>query len=130
AWSIDALSVLGLASTVGLIVALGELLYNSPVVGRVGAALFLFCSPVRHLPNEAWGFWKETTFVNQRYLPFAVGIILLVSIFLIDQARRGRSTTAVAEPCLEVAGPDPTEPSNSNQPKTGLLPRLALCFFF
>jgi len=42
AWSVDVLSVLGLISMLALVMALGELIFNSRVVGRVGAALFFF----------------------------------------------------------------------------------------
>src|SRR4030095_6803343 len=42
AWSVDVLSVLGLISMLALVMTLGELLFNSRVVGRVGAALFFF----------------------------------------------------------------------------------------
>ena len=99
AWSVDVLSVLGLTSLLALVMALGELLFNSRVVGRLGAALFFFHGSLWHLTSflpseyshraETWGFWKQTAFVNQRHLPFAVGIFLLVLIFLIDWYRLG-----------------------------------------
>ena len=117
AWSVDVLSVLGLISMLALVMALGELLFNSRVVGRVGAALFFFHgSPafiqflrsqksfkeaVRaalHLTNflpsgypyrgESSGVWTQIVFVNQRHLPFAIGIFLLVLIFLVDRYRQ------------------------------------------
>ena len=101
AWSVDVLSVLGLTSLLALVMVLGELLFNSRVVGRIGAALFLFHGFVRHLTSflpsgyshraETWGFWKQVDFVNQRHLAFAVGIVLLVLIFLVDWYRRRSS---------------------------------------
>ena len=101
AWSVDVLSALGLASLLALVMALGELFFNSRVVGRLGAALFLFHGSLRHLTSflpsgyqhraETWGFWKQIAFVNQRHLPFAVGIFLLVLIFLVDWYRRRSS---------------------------------------
>ena len=42
AWSVGLLSVLGLTSMLALAMALGELLFNSRVVGRIGATLFSF----------------------------------------------------------------------------------------
>ena len=51
AWSVDVLSVLGLTSMLALVMALGELLFNSRVVGRLGATLFFFHGSVRHLTN-------------------------------------------------------------------------------
>src|SRR5580765_5039467 len=108
AWSVDVLSVLVLMSMLALVMALGELLFNSRVVGRLGAALFFFHGSLRHLTNflpsgyqhraETWGFWKQIAFVNQRHLPFAVGILILVVIFLVDQYRQ--RSLATAKPAL------------------------------
>ena len=50
AWSVDVLSVLGLTSMLALAMALGELLFNSRVVGRVGAALFFFPGSLAFIP--------------------------------------------------------------------------------
>jgi len=120
AWSVDVLSVLGLISMIALVMALGELLFNSRVVGRVGAALFFFHGSAAfiqflrsqksfqeavratlHLTNflpsgypyrsEDLGIWTQIVFVNQRHLPFAIGIFLLVLIFLVDQYRQRTS---------------------------------------
>jgi DNA-binding beta-propeller fold protein YncE len=101
AWSVDVVSVLGLTSMLALVMALGELLFNSRVVGRLGAALFFFHGSVRHLTNflpsgyphrdEIWTFLKQIAFVNQRHLPVAIGIFLLVLIFLVDQYRQRSS---------------------------------------
>ena len=98
AWSVDVLSVLVLTSMLALVMALGELLFNSRVVGRLGATLFFFHGSLRHLTNflasghpdrdETWGFWKQIAFVNQRHLPLVIGIFLLVLIFLVDQYRQ------------------------------------------
>ena len=97
AWSVDVLSVLGLTSLLALVMALGELLSNSRVVGRLGAALFFFHGCLRQLASflpsaylhraETWGFWKQIAFVNERHLSLAVGIFLLVLIFLVDWYR-------------------------------------------
>jgi DNA-binding beta-propeller fold protein YncE len=98
AWSVDVLSVLVLMSMLALVMALGELLFNSPVVGRLGATLFFFHGSLRHLTNflppghpnrdETWAFWKQIAFVNQRHLPLVIGILLLVLIFLVDRYRQ------------------------------------------
>jgi len=100
-WSVDVLSVLGLTSLLALVMALGELLFNSRVVGRLGAALFLFHGSLLHLTSflpsgyprrpEILEFWKQIAFVNQRHLPFAVGIFLLVLISFIDCYRQRSS---------------------------------------
>jgi DNA-binding beta-propeller fold protein YncE len=92
AWSVDVLSVLGLISMLALVILLGELLFNSRVVGRLAAALFLFHgSPVFIQFLRSQSAFQEAVratphlFVNQRHLPFAIGIFLLVLIFLVDQ---------------------------------------------
>ena len=97
AWSVDVLSVLGLASTLALAMALGELLFHSRVVGRLGATLFFFHGFLERLSNfvaaatssldQSWGFRKQIAFVNGRHVPSATGIFLLVLIFLVDQYR-------------------------------------------
>lgn len=104
AWSIDVLSVLGLTSVLALVIVLGELLFKSRVVGYIGATLFVFHGSFRNLDNflpsgyrqrdETWEFWKELAFVNQRHLPFAIGIALLVLIFFVSQYRQRTSATA------------------------------------
>src|SRR5215472_58426 len=101
AWSVDVLSVLGLTSVLGLVMALGELLFNSRVVGRLGVTFFFFQGYLRRLTNflafghlhrgGAWEFWNQIAFVNQRHLAYATGILLLVLIFLVDQYRRRSS---------------------------------------
>jgi len=106
-WSVDVLSVLGLISMIALVMALGELLFNSRVVGRLGATLFFFHGSLRHLTNflasghltrdETWGFWKQMAFVNQRPLPFVHGIFLLVLIFLVDRYQRRSAAGATVD---------------------------------
>src|SRR5215469_1904463 len=88
AWAVDILSVLGLISMLALVMALGELLFNSRVVGRLGAVLFFFhgapmlipflksqtslrsaLNAIIHLQNflptgypyrgETWGIWSQ-----------------------------------------------------------------------
>src|SRR5438034_364409 len=67
AWSVDVLSVLGLTSMLALVMALGELLFNSRVVGRIGAALFFFPGSLAFVPllkSESSG--TPVVSVNQR----------------------------------------------------------------
>jgi DNA-binding beta-propeller fold protein YncE len=94
AWSVDVLSVLGLISMLALVMTLGELLFNSRVVGRVGATLFFFPgSPAFIQFFRSQPFLRRAVaatphvLVNQRHLPFAIGILMLVLIFLVDQYR-------------------------------------------
>ena len=94
AWAVGLLSVLGLMSLLALVMTLGELLFKSRVVGRVGAALFFFSGSLPFIP-----FWKShgfidsavpvvTEFVRQRQLAGAIGILALILVFLVDQYRQ------------------------------------------
>ena len=132
-WSLDVLSVLGLISMIALVMALGELLFNSRVVGRLGATLFFFHGSLRHLttflspahPNrdETWAFWKQMAFVSQRHMPFVSGIFLLVLIFLVDRYRQRRlaaGTTFDANVALRESRPR----NDWNQLKRGFASRF------
>ena len=114
AWSVNVLSALGLGSVLVLVMTLGELLFTSRVVGRVGAALFFFTGSLAFIPflrshpsiNEALGaivhlnkflpsgysYGADTcmpiAFVTQWRLPITIGVFLLVLIFLVDQYRQ------------------------------------------
>ena len=153
AWSVDVLSVLGLISMLALAMALGELLFNSRVVGRLGAALFFFHgSPAfiqflgsqssfqeavratMHLTNflpsgypyrgEALGFWTQIVFVKQRHLPFAIGIFLLVVIFLVDRYRQIKSPADETNSDTNTALRESKTPGNSSELKAGFTSRL------
>ena len=142
AWSVDVLSVLGLTSMLVLAMALGELLFNSRVVGRVGAALFFFpgslvfipflksqgslgdaLRAIVHLNNflpsgyaDRAETWTQIVFVNQRHLPSAIGVFLLVLIFLVDHYRKPRPQTQAS------ATKEPnTEPTDQDQRKVAFL---------
>ncbi|HEY4257539.1 MAG TPA: SBBP repeat-containing protein [Candidatus Udaeobacter sp.] len=127
AWSVDLLSVLGLTSTLALVMALGELLFNSRVVGRLGATLFFFHGYLQRVTSflaagyahrhETWGFWKQIAFVDQRHVPFGTGLFLIVLIFLVDQYRR-RSATGPS-PDGNVALGEPKQATSQNRLKTG-----------
>ena len=128
AWSVDVLSVLVLTSTLALVMALGELLFNSRVVGRLGATLFFFHGSLRHLTDfltsghpdrgQTWAFWKQIAFLNQRHLPLAIGIFLLVLIFFVDRYRQ-RSSEARTTSDATIALQESTRRSNWNQFKRG-----------
>lgn len=105
AWSVDVLSVLSLTSMLALAMALGDLLFYSRVVGRLGATFFFFHGFLERLINflaagylyrdQSREFWNQIAFVNGRHVPFAAGIVLLVLIFLVDQYRAKLSAEEV-----------------------------------
>jgi DNA-binding beta-propeller fold protein YncE len=133
AWSVDVLSVLILISMLALVMALGELLFSSRAVGRLGATLFFFHGSLRHLTNflasrhpdrdQTWGFWKQIAFVNQRHLPFVIGIFLLVLIFLVDRYRQ-RSSAAGTISDAAIALRESKQRNNWNQLKRGFASRF------
>ena len=89
AWSVGLLSVLGLTSMLALVMALGELLFNSRVVGRVGAALFFFQGSMAFVPLlKSQSSGTPVISVTQRHLPGAMGVFLLVLIFLAAHYRQ------------------------------------------
>ena len=123
AWSVDVLYALALISMLVLVTTLGELLFKSRIVGRLGATLVLFYGSLRHLSDflasgtsdrdETWGFWRPLVFLNQRYLPFAIGTLLLVLIFLVDRYRQ-RRTEATRPSEANIALREPKRRTNWN----------------
>src|SRR5262245_57900958 len=118
ALSNNILSVLSLVAMLVLVMTLGELLFKSKAVGRLGAALFFFHGSLSYvlflrnqgslgkavstaaslqsfLPTgfpyrgEDWGVWSLVNFLNQRHFASAIGILLLVVIFLVSQYQTG-----------------------------------------
>jgi DNA-binding beta-propeller fold protein YncE len=114
AWSLNILSVLTLVCMLALVMALGELLFKSRAVGAIASALFFFHGTLNLIPffrrqmsfknallgiyhlrdylssgypyrGEDWGIWTQVVFINQRHLASAIGIFLVVLIFLFDR---------------------------------------------
>src|SRR6266511_2300592 len=111
-WSLNLLSIITLVAMLMLVMALGEALFDSRAVGRVGSALFFFFGSLSYIPflhkqgsvrtaihtirnlreflpsifpyrGELWGVWSQVNFLNQRHLASAIGLVLLVLIFLV-----------------------------------------------
>ena len=126
AWSLNLLSIITLVSTLSLLMALGQSLFGSRVVGRIGAALFFFHGTLSFvaffraqpsisaafqtiralkdfLPSgypyrgELWGIWTQVVYLNQRHFASAVGILLIVLLFLIDRYRQHAAAKAAAK---------------------------------
>jgi hypothetical protein len=117
AWAVNLISVFSFLAMLILIMMLGELLFNSRAVGRIAAAMFFFPSTlaynsflrsqgswsraldaVIHLNHwlasgypyrgEDWGTWSLGVFYVQRHLLVAIGILLMVLIFLVELYRQ------------------------------------------
>jgi sugar lactone lactonase YvrE len=127
AWSLNLLSIITLVSMLALIMALGQSLFNSRTVGRIGAALFFFhgtlsfVSFLRSQPSisaafhsilglrdflpsgypyrgELWGIWTQVVYLNQRHFASGTGILLVVLLFLIDRYRQHAAAKAALIP--------------------------------
>jgi DNA-binding beta-propeller fold protein YncE len=114
AWSLNILSAVTMVCMLALVMSLGQLLFNSRTVGRIGSALFFFSGSlasisflrsqssvtqafraVLHLRGflrsgypyrgEDWGIWTQSVYINQRHFASGIGILLIVLIFLIDR---------------------------------------------
>ena len=120
AWSLNILSAVTMVCMLALVMSLGQLLFNSRTVGRIGSALFFFhgslasISFLRSQPSltqafrnvlhlreflhsgypyrgEGWGIWTQSVYINQRHLASGIGILLIVLIFLIDRYQQRTS---------------------------------------
>src|SRR5204863_2558990 len=135
-WSLNLLSMVTLVAMLTLAMTLGEVVFNSRAVGRLGSLLFFFFGSLSYvtylqrqpsvraaiqairqqrdfLPSifpyrgDAWGTWSQVTYLNQRHVASAIGILLLVLIFLVIRYRavaakraeaRASADTTIAQP--------------------------------
>src|SRR4051812_12320168 len=147
-WSLNLLSIITLVSLLALLMALGQSLFCSRMVGRIGAALFFFhgtlsfvsflksqpsISAVFHsilglkdflnsgyaYRGETWGIWTQVVYLNQRHFASAVGLLVIVLLFLIDRYRQHAAAKAAAAaaavtnrsyPTYEDPTPPPAKP--------------------
>ena len=110
AMSNNLLSIFSLVSLLVMVMTLGRILFNSRVVGRIGAALFFFHGSLAFIPfliangsgvlsrlsnmtdflpsgfpyrGEDWGVWSQVVYLNQRHLASSIAIFLLVLVFVV-----------------------------------------------
>src|SRR2546421_3413922 len=127
-WSLNLLSMVTLVAMLTLAMTLGEAVFNSRAVGRLGSLLFFFFGSLSYVPylqrqpsvraaiqairqqrdflpsifpyrGDAWGTWSQVTYLNQRHVASAIGILLLVLIFLVIRYRM-RPKRAKAPPSI------------------------------
>jgi DNA-binding beta-propeller fold protein YncE len=160
AWSLNLLTITTLVAMLVIVMTLGEVLFNSRAVGRLGSLLFFFFGSLSYVPflqkqasvraaieaithqrdflktifpyrGEDWGTWSQVTYLNQRHFATAIGIFLLVLLFLVIRYRavaakraeaRASANTTVAQPgeSADSGGIAVTEPGES--PDTGSRP--------
>ena len=135
----NVLSIASLVAMLVLVMAMGRRLFRSAVVGRIGAVLFFFHGALSFIPyllslgtvqraaealpnltsfmttgfpwrGEEWGIWTQMVFLNQRHLASAIGILLVIVLFLLER--------------LPARGPEPetidAEPADDNDEETSL----------
>jgi hypothetical protein len=122
AWALNLLSVLSLCAMLVLLMTLGELLFRSRAVARIGTALFFFPTTLSYIPflysqaslpravqaivhlnhwlvsgypykGEDVGAWSLSVFYVQRHLLVGIAVLLFVLIFLVDFFQRREART-------------------------------------
>jgi DNA-binding beta-propeller fold protein YncE len=136
AWSLNLLSITTLVAMLVMVMTLGEVLFNSRAVGRLGSLLFFFFGSLSYVPflrkqasvraaiqaithqrdylqtifpyrGEAWGTWSQVTYLNQRHFASAIGILLLVLVFLVMRYRAVAAKRAEARAAIETMAAQP-----------------------
>jgi sugar lactone lactonase YvrE len=136
AWSLNLLSITTLVAMLVIVMTLGEVLFNSRAVGRLGSLLFFFFGSLSYVPflrkqasvraaiqaithqrdylqtvfpyrGEAWGTWSQVTYLNQRHFASAIGILFLVLVFLVIRYRAVAAKRAEARAASETMTPQP-----------------------
>ena len=146
-WSVNVLSILSLFALLVMITTCAESLFDSRVVGRLASVLFLLSSSLYYLPflrtdslatlvrrtdylpsgypwrGENWGVLTIGVLGYQRHLISAMGILLVVLIFLITNYRsrqKKHSDPASTEPDGESIVAKSNDRDYSDQSKSGI----------
>jgi len=135
-WSLNLLSIVTLVAMLILAMTLGEVVFNSRAVGRLGSLLFFFFGSLSYVPflhrqasvraaiqairqqrdylpsifpyrGESWGTWSQVTYLNQRHFASAIGILLLVLVFLVVRYRAVPPKRAKIRPSTDAITPEP-----------------------
>src|SRR6476660_2323112 len=146
AWSLNLLSITTIVAMLVIVMTLGEVLFNSRAVGRLGSVLFFFFGSLSYVPflqkqasvraaieaithqrdylqtifpyrGEAWGTWSQVTYLNQRHFATAIGIFLLVLLFLVIRYRAVAAKRAEVRASANITIAQPGE-----SPDTGSMP--------
>ena len=135
AWSLNLLSIATLVSMLVVAMTLGEVLFTSRAVGRLGSLLFFFFGSLSYAPflhkqasvraaiqviknqreylptifpyrGELWGTWSQVTYLNQRHFASAIGILLLVLVFLVIRYRAFRPKQVRTQSPADTVAPE------------------------
>src|SRR5436190_7072383 len=155
--SLNVLSIMTLVAMLVVVMTLGEVLFNSRAVGRLGSVLFFFFGSLSYIPflqkqpsvraaiqaiknqrdylptifpyrGDAWGTWSQVTYLNQRHFASAIGILLLVLVFLMIRYRAAAAKRAETRAVMNTITAPPNAPpenaSASGSGNTGQLEEL------
>jgi len=143
AWSLNLLSITTLVAMLVVAMTLGEVVFNSRAVGRLGSFLFFFFGSLSYAPflhrqvsvraalqairqqreflptifpyrGETWGTWSQVTFLNQRHFASTIGILLLILVFLVIRYRAVPARRRKTPPSTDTMSSEPNE-----SPETG-----------
>jgi DNA-binding beta-propeller fold protein YncE len=146
AWSLNLLSIATLVAMLVAVMTLGEVLFDSRAVGRLGSLLFFFFGALSYIPflqkqasvrsaiqaithlreylptifpyrGELWGTWSQVTYLNQRHFASAIGILLLILVFLVVRYRMRPAKQPKAQPTTAPVAPQP-DPLPESAPDT------------
>jgi DNA-binding beta-propeller fold protein YncE len=135
-WSLNLLSITTLVAMLIVAMTLGEVVFNSRAVGRLGSLLFFFFGSLSYVPflhkqasvqaaikaiwhrgdylptifsyrGELWGTWSQVTYLNQRHFASTIGILLLVLVFLVIRYRAVPPKRAKIRPSTDTITPEP-----------------------
>src|SRR5262245_35011314 len=154
AWSLNLLSMSTIVAMLVMVMTLGEVLFNTRAVGRLGSLLFFFFGSLSYAPflqkqgsiraaiqaithqrdylqtifpyrGEAWGTWSQVTYLNQRHFASAIGILLLVLVFLVIRYREVSAKRAAARVAARTIIPQPdalteTAPASASSNPSGI----------
>ncbi|MEK7855397.1 MAG: hypothetical protein AAB288_04855, partial [Acidobacteriota bacterium] len=154
AWGLNLLSTLTLAAMLLLIDAFGRIVFDSKATGRIAAVLFFFHGVLSYIPflwskgsvgemfsaavgatewlnsiykytGEQWGVWSMGTFLAQRHLPAAIGIFLVVLIFILQRVKQNEAIKSETQHEIDSVQTD-EDPSSSATAVTLPDPRVSL----
>ncbi|MFZ0916195.1 MAG: hypothetical protein WAN04_04810, partial [Candidatus Udaeobacter sp.] len=152
-WSLNLLSITTLVAMLIVVMTLGEMLFNSRTVGRLGSVLFFFFGSLSYVPflhkqvsvraaieairhrgeflgsifqyrGDQWGTWSQVTYLNQRHFASAIGILMLVLVFLVIQyrARAATRSKTLSSPDTVRPQPDPLVETPALAPSDDITP--------
>jgi len=142
AWSLNLLSITTLVAMLVVVMTLGEVLFDSRAVGRLGSLLFFFFGSLSYVPflrkqaslrgaiqaithvrdylptifpyrGDAWGTWSQVTYLNQRHFASAIGVLLLVLVFLVIRYRAVAAKRAAARASTYTTTAQPNGPPDT-----------------